>query len=144
MTATTTTLADFLLARIAEDEAVARAVVDDMPRWDFPSWEGQHDQDSWSPAERMALRMSPARVLAECEAKRRIVEWHSEHEDCCEERYGRMVYDAEPELSAGTDASGDLTIRQSIGFEPYLGCVTLTHLAAVYADHPDYRPEWRL
>ena len=54
------TITEFLLARIAEDEAGARAVVGDRNAWDTPEWD--------------ASRWSPWRVLDECEAKRRIVD----------------------------------------------------------------------
>ena len=57
------TLTDFLFARIAEDEAGARAVVGDRNAWDTPEWD--------------ASRWSPWRVLDECEAKRRIVDEHA-------------------------------------------------------------------
>ena len=90
-------LATFLLARIAEDEAEAR-------EWGSP-WEENLVQ--------------PARVLAECEAKRAIVE------------------QAE---SAEAAIEGEWNI--SHGENP--GWLILAHLAAVYADHPDYRQEWAL
>jgi hypothetical protein len=60
------------------------------------------------------------RVLAESRAKRQIVGLHGIDRDgycaCC-------VYD-----------SGGLDVRP---------CLTLRALAAVYADHSDYREEWR-
>ena len=117
------TLAEFLLVRIAEDEvalAHVTLVVDEGgPFVNFRS-----------------------RVLAECEAKRRIVEWHGERDDCCEEVYGDFQFDAEPGLSAGTDAMGQLTVRQSIGYQPFVGCKTLMMLALPYADHEDYDEAW--
>ena len=85
----------------------------------------------------------PARVLAECEAKRRIVAWHSERDDCCEERYGPIRLDAEPEVSVGTDALCGLTVRQSIGRQEFVGCVTLMTLALPYASAPGYDESWR-
>ena len=62
------TITEFLLARIAEDEAGARAVVGDRNAWDTPEWD--------------ASRWSPWRVLDECEAKRRLVgdEWYEDPE----------------------------------------------------------------
>lgn len=73
-------IAEFLLARIAEDEAVARAATPGPWEWE-PETEGcgsigavgdvgihVSDED----AEHIA-RWDPARVLAECDAKRRIV-----------------------------------------------------------------------
>ena len=66
-----TDLSDFLLARVAEDEDVARAASNYQEPWAvylstyLPGFGEMRFQ---------ALRWSPARVLAECEAKRRIVE----------------------------------------------------------------------
>jgi hypothetical protein len=81
------TITDFLLARIAEDEAAAERGRRHNATETFAN-------DNYG-----CLLVDPARVLAECEAKYRLV------------------------------VSGD----------------TWTHcvLATVYADHEDYRPEWR-
>jgi hypothetical protein len=61
------TLTDFLLARYAEDEAVARAFTG--PRWimadDMP--------DAWAGLVDHVMRHRPARVLAECEALRTCI-----------------------------------------------------------------------
>lgn len=67
----------------------------------------------------------PERVLAECAAKRRIVGLHGpDHE-------GGHECPSEPE-------GGSLVT----GF--YDGdCPTIRAIASVYADHPDYREEWR-
>ena len=93
-------LTDFLLARIAEDEAWAESETFPQP-----------------------FRFEAARVLAECEAKRRIV-------DRCERD---MV--AEGESASGYDI---------IAHTDALARDTLEFLALPYADHPDYREEWRL
>jgi hypothetical protein len=99
------TLTEFLLARIAEDEAVASR----GGRHNAP---GVFANDNYG-----CLLVDPARVLAECEAKRRVVKLHSaesgQHPDFC-----------------GHD------LRE-------LPCPTLRLLALVYADHPDYLPEWK-
>ena len=122
------TLTEFLLARIAEDEAVARDagerrglpyesplyVVDDNYR---------HDQ----------VGIYPERVLAECEAKRRIVGIHE--------------LDPIEVYSWGTTGGGCGLCDHSCetggdtwGHDP---CETLKALALPYADHPDYRQEWK-
>jgi hypothetical protein len=126
------TLTGFLLARIAEDEAAARAV----PPLDHNCDMGGNRQDerftfgrtlpssadgmgNWSPHRDSPTtrdhfaRHDPARVLAECEAKRRVVEIASPAQD-----------------------EDGATIPGS-GLSDILGA-----LAAVYADHPDYREEW--
>jgi hypothetical protein len=93
----TLAIADFLLARIAEDEKVARD----------KEWE-------------------PARVVAECEAKRRIIE--REHVECGGHPGPWMPHD---------DYGPGYCWREDEHN------MTLTDLAAVYADHPEYRDEWR-
>ena len=118
------TLPDFLLARIAEDEAAARAALE--VDWLWPPMIDDRDVEGPGSVSHRAYfatiehvkRHGPDRVLAECEAKRRIVE------DCGEiltkdvefnEKFGRAA-----------DARG-----------------VLRTIAVVYADHPDYREEWR-
>jgi len=64
------TLADFLLARIADDEAAAAHAKEAL---------GWTDSTSVQIAGREFY--DPARVLAECEAKRRIVELFPNHPD---------------------------------------------------------------
>jgi hypothetical protein len=81
------TLTEFLLARIADDAALAKLSI--AGHW------------------RARLR-----VLAECAAKRAIVEYAQE----CD----RML-----------------------GAEPVIADHFLRILAVPYADHPDYREEWR-
>lgn len=126
MTTATLTLTDFLLARIAEDEAAA-----------------QYSTAMW------ASVPSTARVLAECGAKRRIVEWHKNWPVLAETP---MEFETE---TTGTDITA-MTIRASrrimwlteqeyrdrFGSEPPSSPILLM-LAAVYSDHPDYRDEWR-
>jgi hypothetical protein len=108
----TQTLAKFLLARLAEDEAAQSAA----DGWHPTAWH-RADCDSNSYSVGRCDCDIPARVLAECEAKRRIVELHSgDSDDMCQSYAGNYVY------------------------EP---CPTLRALASVHADHPDYREEWR-
>ena len=137
-------ITEFLLARIAEDEAAANAA--NGPRWASGdgnisegglyalqdegddgwaiAWfelgtaneaeDGSRQLPHWPKMERHthansvhAARHDPARVLRECEAKRRIVD----------------------DVKSGwfdTDLDG-----------------ACKHLAAVYSDHPDYDEAWR-
>lgn len=67
----------------------------------------------------LIVRFHPARVLAEVEAKRRIVE------DCSGDTPGSVYYLENPDVTDG------------------LNCRVLCLLALPYADHPDYRPSWR-
>jgi hypothetical protein len=72
-------------------------------------------------------RHDPARVLAECAAKRAIIDEHRE---------GRFF----------TTHQGCVVCRTGDG--PMLPvnypCPTVRALATIYANHPDYRPEWAL
>jgi len=118
-------LTEFLLARIAEREAKARALLRDLEAQieeeDFgpdergpftparmlsaqlwAHYDGQTRRRSFARGQQIATLADPGRVLAECEAKRSIVELIS---------------------SPGPQA--------------------LRLLALPYADHPDYLPEWK-
>ena len=96
----TMTVAEFLRARLDEDEADARAITEGS--WEDATLHGDH-----------VLRWSPARVLAECEAKRRIVEF------------------LRPDPAMPVDSGR------------FVAAGVLTLLAAVYSGHPDYDEEWR-
>lgn len=100
-------LVEFLLARITDDETFAEMVSNVRP---MSAGESRRVDEGNSVVLPLNLALSPARVLAECEAKRLIVA------DCAE-------YE-------GPETDG-LSVR------------TLLALAAVYAEHPDYRQEWR-
>jgi hypothetical protein len=133
------TLTEFLLARLAEDEAVAGATRDSHDPLDWTNYteapavglEGPVD----GPSGYSSLVIDPARVLAEVEAKRRIVAMH-EDPDCDDQRFGPIEW----ELPEGQTPVTDGMV---IASQRVLGCETLAHLASVYADHPDYRDEWR-
>lgn len=99
-----TTLPDFLLARIAEDESYATH--DDTPH----SGPGSTD-----------------RVLADCEAKRRIVE----------------LADDATGLDMQVDSEFRVGSRDEVS-EPYVGDLILRALASVHSDHPDFQPAWRI
>ena len=105
------TLTEFLLARIAEDEADAQPV-------DEPVMQGGRLGVITVGGRPAALAISRARVLAECEAKWRIIEVHHPLDDDPEPFCWNCDEEAWP-------------------------CKTMAVLAAVYADHPDYDEEWR-
>lgn len=152
------TITEFLLARIAEDEALAREAIDparpgthwhwvnretdepvDRPTWEdpaslrtveeFPTTSGVGDLPAFpidyvEADETRALphiaRHDPARVLAECEAKRRIIEW-------CD-RLDTI------------ESSGP---HDDLLYVRIPASAMRLALASVYADHPDCRDEWR-
>jgi len=114
------TLTDFLLARIAEDEADARQLAVDLDRWDRERAANGADgtQGSIVVSTLHGGAFDPARVLAECEAKRRIVTTYLE-----------MTTDEE---------TAEFMVGESSIFR-----TALLDLAAIYAGHADYREEWR-
>ena len=123
-------LTDFLLARIAEDEAVAREAQPgawQLVRGDIVGSSGETiaggDYHSFTDPDTAAhiARHDPARVLAECAAKRDLIRV------CTAELSGR---DIEGAMSDGDDG-------------PWLADHVLHTLASIYADHPDYQEAWR-
>ena len=108
------TLTEFLLARIAEDEDVARTAGPDWISYQKTADYGMDDDTAVH-----VVTFSPARVLAECEAKRRIVD---ECRQCDQDNF-----------TPRTETWG---YREALR-----GSVQV--LASVYADHPDYLPEWK-
>ena len=120
------TLTEFLLARIAEDEAVALEFRD-------CEWAGI---DAWGDGTDLFFGENPPasvrRVLAECEAKRQIVKLHTRTADgeCvrCDEGYWTE-----------DDESSEVYYAQPEAYP----CQTLRTVALPYADHPDYRDEWK-
>lgn len=145
------TLVEFLLARIDEDEAVARVEFSHNEDWpddmaDFGEWAADHDAreamfnqqphgsdcgwrmgEMWDPCS----CGYPARVLAECEAKRRIVARHVPID------YEGPAPDFQPRQACRI-------CRDEYQDEPLWQCLDLRDMAAIYADHPDYQQEWAL
>jgi hypothetical protein len=119
------TLAEFLLVRIAEDEADARGVLHDLDKWtrELKANGADGSQGSILVTGLIETACDPTRVLAECEAKRRIAQ-----------------------LRLDLDASGSHSIMEKL-LDPSAKAVidnVLRILAQPYADHPDFRDEWRL
>lgn len=122
-----TDLADFLLARITEDEEViqhALAAID-ADRTEYAAQVARRT-GQWSTVvssghcgvdmgPRGTIEATPGRALAECDAKRRIV------------RMWNYVHEFVPD---GLVDKGE-------------GRATLRYLALAYVDHQDYREEWR-
>lgn len=133
----TMTLTDFLLARIAEDAGIAESVApapwrtvdtgDDVVVISQDFGEEVASTDSVN-VEHIA-RHDPARVLAECEAKRQIVE---------------ALIDAEDAVATynNDDPNNPPAYWQEWGNRHALR-LAAELLALPYADHPDYREEWR-
>lgn len=152
-----TTLSEFLLARIAEDEALARAAAADAAT----PWRATYgrqveqaragflvtpeDERSYpsEPPDEVALhiaRHDPDRVLAECEAKRALVTMHYLMDGGAPDTY--------PYVSTGYGGEERIVypgcvICDGDAFPRRHGCDTIRHLAVPYADHPDYDEGWR-
>lgn len=132
------TLTEFLLARIAENEAVAREAASiagtpwratygrqvETSRDGYLVTPEDEHSDLDDPADAVSqhiARHDPVRVLAECEAKRRIVQEYTD----------LLKWDA--------DESDDHGIHgQRIGLE-----FAVKMLALPDTDHPDYKESWR-
>lgn len=110
-----TTLTEFLLARITDDEAVATAAREE--------WENDRDEWRLGCTEETAAhiaRWDVPRVLAECEAKRRIASL-----------FATTLAD---EMDAAVGKWNEAAWK---------GTQAIRTLALPYADHPDYQDEWR-
>ncbi|WP_405149464.1 DUF6221 family protein [Sphaerisporangium sp. NBC_01403] len=133
----------FLRARLGEDEETARVAGEACIAWlTYRDDDGQMRYTTvaaaatdgiWIaagaevPAPTSALVVyDPARALREVEAKRRIISEHAPHED----------YSWACRTCSAADSCGCMG-------GPDLPCPTLRLLALPYADHPDYREEWR-
>lgn len=156
-------LVEFLRARLDEDERAARLiaefypppwevsdrgwmarVVADDPFWEvirLEGWPGQPDGPGAPDlAEIIAhiARHDPARVLAEVEAKRRIIAEHyaalldgSNPIQAC-----RQCSDRRPDSDPLSHSDRWLRLEPA-------PCLTVRLLALQYAGHADYRKEWR-
>lgn len=137
-----TELIEFLRSRLDEDQTAAAGAGADGPHWRgtndgiFPSDASRHpgaivvgpyDHLPDELAEHIA-RHDPARVLAEVNAKRAILDEH------------------QPLKIEGDKIAGCQTCSWRDDMEVLQvewPCPTVRLLALPYADHPDYRQEWR-
>jgi hypothetical protein len=149
----------FLRTQLDEDEAVARAATNHTGRW---SWEhdlgrmcndetcpmgelvdeakpdenvagtvlmevhGYDVKEPWQGAAHIA-RHDPARVLREVEAQRKVLD------EC--------AYWQQKTVEAAADPS--IIPYPSLADRYEVACAVLRALGTAYADHPDYRQEWR-
>lgn len=125
-------IVEFLEARIAEDEAQAYNVLvfRMIPETGMPG-----------------NQAIPARVLAECAAKRAIISQHQKWPVLVERKPSELE-----QVAAGLD---DITYRMTremawlttreyikrFGVEPPTAPI-IAIMAAVYKEHPDYQQEW--
>lgn len=115
------TLVEFLTLVLGEEEYLA----ENADRW---GRESGHYDTGWAVANPMVgfhLHHGPRQHLLDIEAKRRIVALHGDgHDD---------GHECPSEPEGGSIATGYYDAD----------CPTLRALALSYADHPDYRNEWR-
>jgi len=114
------TLTEVLLAQIAEDEAVAREAI--------TNGEGSLDwADDGDPTDMHIARWDPARVLAECEAKRLLIaDLTSERHEVVGGHYWYTCSAADSRLHGDCDCGRDDRIARRLGI-----------LASAYSDHAD-------
>ncbi|MFD3802629.1 DUF6221 family protein [Streptomyces sp. NPDC058619] len=119
-------LVQFLRDRYDEDVVEAGKLADGDD-WEMEPWQVRRDEtgtyDSYA-----YLRIAKARVLAEVVAKRQLLDEHGDTNDgscgtCVDGQWGYPV------LGSSTP-------------QPH-PCRTLRLLALPYANHPDYREDWR-
>ncbi len=148
------TLTDFLLARIAEDEEYARwlggerwhlrenghEMIDSADGREVISYGGETNV---SDSEHIA-RHDPARVLAECEAKRTLVA------DLISEKHEVVDGDCWYTCAAATEGRDGGETCDDARSGGHCDCGRdarvnrrLSILASIYADHPDYDESWR-
>ncbi|SFY52079.1 DUF6221 family protein [Streptomyces sp. F-1] len=133
-------LVEFLRARLDEDERVAQAAGGAWVDGPAANWvTAVPVGESSGPVHRVALaitggerdhivRHDPARVLAEVDAKRRLL---AEHELVPAGQGGELGCD----ICVATPSWGPEVVSGP--------CTTLRLLALPFADHPDYREAWR-
>lgn len=139
-------IVEFLRAQIAEDERVAKEASVRSRKWRLVTpLDDQEAGDAWwlnPPELAHADRHDPARVLAEVDAKRRILddilaETHLVIEEDCWFTCGA----ATEERDGGHTCSEGKGDRCDCGRDARVER-RLRLLALLYAEHPDYRPEW--
>lgn len=119
-------LVAFLRARLDEDEQIARDAAARVNAWapDLPPWETTRYLGKFGTnLDHHITRWNPARVLAEVEAKRRIVD------------------EVAPEMET-IEWVRDQEFATSSDPTEYQSTKLLRLLTSSYADHPDYDPAW--
>ncbi|MDJ0321844.1 DUF6221 family protein [Pseudarthrobacter sp. PS3-L1] len=143
------TITEFLEARIAEDEELAKlasfgwgaiwtAVSNHEDEWYTIRAEGKREVVGGEDSDVIAhiARHDSARVLAECAAKRKLID-------------SQFYYAVEIDSEWGCGCSeGEIRANKCENFNltdgGKLGMPILEALSSVYSSHPDYRQEWAL
>ena len=133
------TITEFLEARIGEDEVAAKVCLEPanlvpysdsrIPAIKPDEWGALVDNYLGGPMGKHCARHDPTRVLAECAAKRKLVQIQFQFAQKVDGEWGCCH-------SAKEIRRGDCDYLEPGDFP------ILASLAAVYKDHPDYRQEW--
>ena len=115
-------LDEFLLARIAEDKRIATQAAAGWPA-------GGVDGGIAARAREHVARHDPKAVLADCAARWRLVL-------ACRELRPELAF-----VGSRQRGLADFPVPPVDAHQ--LAALTLALLALPYAEHPDYRPEWR-
>lgn len=121
------TLREFLLARILEEETLAQAAIDahsPAHKWGADELPDRSHFTHWN----------PWRVLSGCVAKRLIIAAHRDVGPGLDRR-------ADPDHALKSNVCS--TCGQFDEYAISWPCYTLRVLALDWVDHPEYRQEWR-
>ncbi|MFE7347509.1 DUF6221 family protein [Streptomyces fimicarius] len=128
-------LMQFLRDRLDKDDQTARRVESSWRQIGdtgvIVASDGERAEEcangNWTGIAEHIVRHDPARILREVDAKRKITECH------------------EPWVAGNGDTICGRCGREHIDGRPggHFPCQTLRLLALPYADHPDYRDDWR-
>ena len=115
---------EFLEARIQEDEDRAGSGWSRLgkARWETNNYGQEH--------------LTPIAVLAECKAKRAIVDMCERHRENRDARRSPSAHDAEDEKARQERRLQEARARVADD--------AIRALASIYSDHPDYQDEWEL
>lgn len=131
------TLTEFLEARIADDEEAVASTLEVSGRPAVPGYEWTTQYDSRYGRFDPEIVMPTGRALAECEAKRRIVER-------CRPLVAVVWRESDRLLASAFDETHMPTLAHSAPIWPNGHAeATLRDLALPYSDHPDYDEAWR-
>jgi hypothetical protein len=119
------TISDFILARVSEEEALAHAALDHLgPEFNWEAASVGEHFDRWN----------PWRVESACIGRRLLVKAH---------RTSGPVLTHLPGKDQVLYAATCATCGRSSEHPAPWPCYTLRVLALDWANHPDYRAEWR-
>jgi hypothetical protein len=137
----TGTLAEFLLARIAEDEARLPEAHEHRPWYGSEPKPSRVTDPCGACGQERSVPLPLGRPRLEVEAKRRIVALHQTGPVLDHWEFGCTCGFGDHRRSEC--ACGKTTYDEGEYQRPYGPCPTLCALAQPYADHPDFREEWR-